>query len=155
MDTNVAIVANGESDHATINCEYECTTFLQKAVSRNSRIKIFLDESGLIFDEYKDHLSFRGQPKVGDMFFKYLHDHMYQGKKVQLVLIHKNNAIDRGFDELPINQLDRSDRKFLAVAVVSGADIVNAVDTDWHAERALIDTLGITVQQLCPDLACS
>ena len=36
----------------------------------------------------------------------------------------------RGFEELPENTFDPSDRKFLAVAIVANAVVLNATDTD-------------------------
>lgn len=154
VDTNVAVVANGKAEHASLNCQYECIDALEAIVSSRPRTKIFLDASGLILNEYKDHLSYSGQPGVGDVFFKYLHDHMYQGKKVQFVEINENNDYGRGFDELPPNTMDKSDRKFLAVALISGAKILNAVDTDWYAQDHLVSQLGVIVQQLCPEHGC-
>ena len=59
----------------------------------------------------------------------------------------------RGFDELPENTLDRSDRKFLAVAVVSKAVILNATDSDWYHQQALLSRLRIRLRQLCPQYA--
>ena len=55
-----------------------------------------------------------------------------------------------GFEELPPNRLDPSDRKFLATAVVGEARILNAVDSDWAEQRTLTDDLGVDVVQLCP-----
>jgi hypothetical protein len=59
----------------------------------------------------------------------------------------------RGFDELPTNRLDKTDRKFLATAIVSGARIVNALDSDWCEQRNLLAMVGIDVVQLCPEHA--
>ena len=55
----------------------------------------------------------------------------------------------RGFEELPENDFDRSDRKFLAVAVVARAVVLNATDSDWREQQALMDRLGVEVRQLC------
>ena len=52
-----------------------------------------------------------------------------------------------------MNSLDRSDRKFLAAAVVGHAAIVNATDSDWSQQEELIERLGVTVRQLCPQHA--
>jgi predicted nucleic acid-binding protein len=153
IDTNVTIVANGRSSHASPRCQFACISFLEEIVSIESRTKIALDANGQILAEYKDYLSYSGQPGVGDIFFKYLHDSMYKRAKVQLIQITPINDETRGFKELPINSLDKSDRKFLAVAVKSKANITNAVDTDWHEHRDFIKTLRVRVQQLCPEHA--
>jgi len=154
VDTNVAVAANGRDTHASLACQYECVEFLLGLVSLRKRTCIVLDTHGLIFDEYRGRLSYKGEPGVGDMFFKHLHDHMYRGKKIQLVSITPIVDEDRGFNELPPNSLDKSDRKFLAAAVTAGAKIVNAVDTDWHEQKTFVAGLGVNVQQLCPDQAC-
>ncbi len=158
VETNVAISANGRNTHASLACQYACTEFLEGLVSPKKRTKIVLDELGLIFTEYSSHLRYKGQPGVGDMFFKYLHDHMYLGKKVMLVPITSIADENRSFTELPPNTVDKSDRKFLAAAVAAGAGagakIVNAVDTDWHEQVTFVASLGVNVQQLCPDQGC-
>jgi len=85
-----------------------------------------------MLEEYSGHLNYHGQPGVGDMFFKYLHDHRYLGGKIQQVAITPISDETRGFGELPPNPLDKSDRKFLAAAVVAQAEIANALHADWH-----------------------
>ena len=154
VDTNVAMAANGRDTHAGLSCQYVCTVFLEDLVSPKRRTHIILDEQGLIFAEYKDRLNYKGQPGVGDMFFKYLHDHMYLDKKIMRVSITPIADENRGFNELPANPVDKSDRKFLATAIVSNADVVNALDGGWHRHRAYIAALGVNVQQLCPEHGC-
>lgn len=154
VDTNVAIAANGGDTHASLPCQYECIVFLEELVSPGKRTHIIIDEHGLIFDEYSGHLNYRGAPGVGDIFFKYLHDHMYLGKKIRLVPITPITDEARGFNELPSNSVDKSDRKFLAAAVTANAKIVNALDTDWHEQIAFVTGLGVNVQQLCPEHGC-
>ena len=60
---------------------------------------------------------------------------------------------ERGFEALPPNKLDRSDRKFLATAVVGEARILNATDSDWAEQQELTGGLGVDVVQLCPEHA--
>lgn len=127
IDTNVAIAANGRNTHACDQCQLDCIEFLEKLTKAGSRSKIYLDDLDLLLNEYKPHFNFRGQPGIGDAFFKFLNDHKYSGKKVSLVPITQNNNPDRGFDELPENLIDPSDRKILAIAVVASAKIVAVV----------------------------
>lgn len=154
VDTNVAIAANGRDTHASFDCQYMCTEFLEELVSPGNQTNIVLDEMGLIYDEYSNYLYHRGQPGVGDAFFKYLHDHMYLGKKILLVQISPIADETRSFNELQPNTVDRSDRKFLATAVVASAEIVNATDTDWHEQTEFLADLDIHVRQLCPEHGC-
>ena len=154
MDTNVAVAANGRNTHASPACQYVCVDFLARLVLEMPRTRIVLDKLGLIFAEYSGHLTYRGQPGVGDMFFKYLHDHMHLDKKVELVPINQNTDEARGFDELPENLLDKDDRKFLAAAIVAKADVINALDTDWYEKATFVASMGVSVRQLCPEHGC-
>ena len=114
---------------------------------------VAIDDTGLILEEYRGHLSFAGQPGVGDAFFKHVFDFQYQGVRVLRVPVTLSDNERRGFEELPRNSFDPSDRKFLAVAVVAEAVVLNATDSDWAEQRPLMDRLGVEVDQLCPQYA--
>ncbi|GFM67109.1 hypothetical protein VRB50_19815 [Pseudomonas poae] len=152
VETNVAIAANGRGTHASLECQLACVVFLSDVVSKQSIVAI--DDIGLMLDEYAKHLSYKGQPDVGDEFFKYLHDHQYYPDRVLRVSITPNGMERSGFDELPPNSMDPSDRKFLAVARKSGAKVFNALDTDWHENIKDIEAMGVAVEQLCPAHGC-
>lgn len=147
IDTNVAIVANGINTHASKQCQLNCIETLSD-ITEQKRSKVAIDSLGLIVDEYSRHLSYSGQPGVGDLFFKYIHDHHYDEEFVLRVTINKSDE-NRGFIELPENDLDPSDQKFLATAVVSRSKIINATDGDWAEHGQLLELLGIEVSQLC------
>lgn len=150
IDTNVAISANGRDTHASVSCQLACIKFLENC----KKLHIAIDSAGLIIDEYAKHLEYAGQPGVGDMFFKYLHDNQYATKKIYQVMITPSNDTTLGFEELPINKLDPSDRKFLATAIVSKATIVNATDSDWIQQNELLENLDVKLKQLCPEHCC-
>ena len=150
VDTNVPVVANGRGTHASISCQISC---IQKIISLMRGGIVVLDDKGIIMNEYKRRLNFRGAPGVGDSFFKYLFDSQHSGNGVRRVTITCCDNEGKGSRELPENKLDPSDRKFLAVATVSGAVIVNATDSDWNEQQALTDSLGVEVEQLCPEYA--
>lgn len=152
IETNVAISANGKNTHSSLECQLACVVFLNDVVARKELIAI--DELGLMLEEYAKYLNYSGQPEVGDEFFKYLHDHQYYPQRVLRVNITPNDVQERGFDELPINTMDPSDRKFLAVALVSGAIVVNALDSDWDENIEEINNMGVQVSQICPEHAC-
>ena len=84
-------------------------------------------------------------------------DNQYQPTRIHRVQISRVEDDERGFEELPPNAFDRSDRKFLAVAVVANATVVNATDSDWDEDwnesAALMSSLGVEVRQLCPQHA--
>lgn len=147
IDTNVAISANGRDTHAGLSCQLACEALLASC----DDLDIALDNRELIMDEYAKHLNYSGQPDIGDRFFKYLYRNQYSSKKIHLVNITPSHNSAKSFEELPENRLDPSDRKFLAVAVVANATIVNATDSDWSEQQPLLDELNISIKQLCPE----
>ena len=150
VDTNVAIVANGgETTHADMRCQLSCTERLEILVKGEV---VALDDAQAILKEYAQNLCFSGRPGVGDMFFKYVFDNQYQDERVQLIEITECEDANRGFEELPTNTFDPSDRKFLAVAAVSGAVVLNAADNDWGEHTGLMDRLDVEIEQLCPHI---
>ena len=90
---------------------------------------------------------------MGDAFFRYVFDQQHQGGRVQRVVVTPSDDTLKGFEELPENTFDPSDRKFLAVAVVADAAVLNATDSDWEEQAALMEQLGVEVDQLCPQHA--
>ncbi|MCY4051133.1 MAG: hypothetical protein OXF60_06550 [Gammaproteobacteria bacterium] len=112
---------------------------------------VAIDEFGYIFQEYRKHLTLGGSRNVGDEFFKYLFENQYNHDRIQQIRISPSNDDDIGFEELPANKLDPSDRKFLAVSVKAGATILNATDSDWDEQGLLLQKLGVETCQLCPE----
>ena len=149
-DTNVLVAANGRDTHADANCRIACITAIMEIRTGGTAV---LDSEGLILAEYVRYCAHSGQPGVGDGFFKYLFDNQYAGARVRLVAITGIDDPRRGFVELPSNTLDRSDRKFLAAAVAAQAVILNATDSDWAEQKALVGKLSVAVRQLCPQHA--
>ena len=150
VDTNVAIVANGRRTHAGLRCQLTCVERL-KSVAAGEVVAI--DVGNSILEEYTKYLNFSGMPGVGDVFFKHVFTHQYREDRVRRVDITPSKDDRRGFEELPENTFDRSDRKFLAVAVVAKAAVLNATDSDWEMHEALVNRLGVKVNQLCPRYA--
>ncbi len=149
VDTNVAIVANGGNKEVGLTCQRNCVEKLESLVKSET---IVVDEGGLIVREYRKHLSPSGSPRVGDIFFKHVWDEQYSASRVQRVAITPTDD-QKGFEELPKNKFDRSDRKFLAVAVKAKAVVLNATDSDWKEHEPLMKRLGVKVHQLCPQHA--
>ena len=155
VDSNVAVVANGCDTHADIQCQLTC---VEKVISVLQHGVVVIDDDGEILKEYGRQLKMqqkkcRGMSGVGNEFFIHLFNHQYSNDRVRRIAITKSTDITRSFDELPENTLDRSDRKFLAVAVAANAVLLNATDSDWGEQEALIETLGVKVDQLCPQHA--
>ena len=145
VDTNVAVVASGGADHVDRRCESACVEVLSAVVEQGV---VVVDEMGLIFDEYAGQLSF-GSLGMGGVFLKHVHDHQYGSERVRRVPVTPAGD-DRGFEELPPNSFDPSDRKFLATAVSGEAEVLNATDSDWAEHADLMDHLGVAIRQVCP-----
>ena len=150
VDTNVAMGANGRETHADARCQLACVERLKSLAAGEV---VAIDDRGLILDEYRGRLNFSGMPGVGDVFLKHVFNNQYRDDRVQRVAVTPSEDDRRGFEELPENAFDRSDRKFLAVAVVGEAVVLNATDSDWHEHAALMDRLRVEVTQLCPQYA--
>lgn len=150
VDTNVAMVANGRGTRADAACRAACVERLKAVVA--SEI-VVVDERGLIFEEYAKRLRWAGAPGVGDAFFKHVFDNQCQPERCLRVPVTPSGDDQRGFEELPPNSFDRSDRKFLAAAVVGRATVLNATDSDWAEHAALVNSLAVEVEQLCPQHA--
>ena len=155
VDTNVAIAANGESQQATLPCVQACRARLVAVRSRN---RVLIDDGGLIFTEYRRHLSPRGQPGLGDAFFKWLWNNQANSQVCRQVAISPITHSLRAFAEFPddpdLAGFDRMDQKFVAVVLASQelATILDATDTDWWDYREALSRHGIQVEFLCPEL---
>ena len=149
VDTNVLVVANGRATQADEKCHERCVEELERIAKH---CVVVVDCCDLIVEEYMKHASFRPLG-VGDAFFKHVFDNGYNPARVRRVRITPTDDDRCGFEELPVNSLDRADRKFLATAVVGNAPILNATDSDWDEQKELTTEVGVEVRQLCPQLA--
>lgn len=148
VDTNVGIIAHEKSPYIDPQCISTCVTIMEKIIPHNV---VVVDDKYLILGEYYNVIRrLKGAPGIFHTFFKYVNTYMYHGGRVRQALISPTRDEGRGFEELPENKLDPSDRKFLAVAVVAKAEILNATDSDWSEQEALTRDLGVRVKQLCP-----
>ncbi len=155
VDTNVAVVANGNADHVTDPaCIVACINELTNVVEN---CRVVLDDGYRILDEYMKNLSLSGQPSMGDMFMKWVFDRQASTDHVEQVHITCRNG-DEDFHEIPddddLQGFDPDDRKFVAVALTSDSapTILNASDTDWWEYRHALEKHGCTIKFLCPYL---
>lgn len=150
VDTNVAVAANGRNTHADVLCQLACVEKLEDVAIQGT---VAVDAAGDILDEYHRYLCLSGKPGVGDKFFKHIFNNMHNEDRVNMVAITPSDDPRKSFEELPINSFDRSDRKFLAVAVVARAVVLNATDSDWAEHGELMEALEVEIDQLCPQHA--
>lgn len=154
IDTNVLIAANGGSEQVNAQNQLLCIEFLEKVRNENNCVSV--DSQHLIFAEYSRYCDHKGQPGVGDAFFKWL----FLNQGYDTICEQVNITLDDEWDfvEFPhdnnLNGFDKSDRKFVAVALKSlyNPSIYNATDSDWKIFNRLLAAHGVTIQQLCPDI---
>ena len=152
IDTNVLVVANGGHAAASLACVGACIDALLQARDAG----VVIDDAQLILSEYRGYCSFKGQPGVGDAFFKWLWNQQGNALKCRTVPIKPHKA--RGFAEFPddarLAKFDREDRKFVAVSVAAGDNppVLNASDTDWWDVRQALAEHHVSVDFLCPEL---
>ena len=111
---------------------------------------VAIDDKDAILTEYINNFSRSGARNVGDLFFIHVIRHQYDETRVQRVAVTPIDDERRDFEGLPENMFDRSDRKFLTVAVSAESVVLNATDSDWGKQQELMDALGVEVEQLCP-----
>ena len=153
LDTNVAVVSNGDTEQAGWDCVANCVAAIRRVIESQ---RLLVDERGLILDEYRRNLNPSGQPGLGDFFFKWVWERQADERHCRIVDVTPN--AERVFAEFPddprLATFDRDDRKFVAVAIASGSapKILNASDTDWWIHRQELGRHGVAIEFLCPDL---
>lgn len=156
IDTNVLIVANNKHKNAGFKDVFECQQFLINIKKEGKHLSI--DSLGLIFKEYFTHANRAGQPGVGDAFAKWFFLNQWDNSICEQVDITPDIDGTREFLEFPedssLTNFDRSDRKFVAVAISSKFDaiICNACDSDWWDFKETLEKFGVKIKFLCPGL---
>ena len=129
---------------------------VRKLIQVQAGHRTLVDDKRLIFKESLKRLSLSGQPGLGDAFFKWLWENQANPQHCRIVPVTVHDG--RGFAEFPdsarLSSFDRSDRKFVAVALASGSSpqVLNAADIDWRDHRQALAENGVDVVFLCPEL---
>jgi hypothetical protein len=149
VDTNVAIVANGDSEDGLpvrVSCRVAAVNFLRELLSKHI---VLVDVQKHITTEYRHKLNPAGQPGVGDLFYQKV---LQSGPdRVGWIDLDPSLHEDGGtFPESLVSEgFDRSDRKFAALAKFCKVPVVNAADSDWVIHGATLAQEEIEVQNLC------
>lgn len=161
IDENVLAVANdvGRIDReeqpicqqASDECRLACVEFLG-GVRRGH--KILIDDRGQVLAFYRRKASLAGQPGSADAFLKFLYDNQYNGDAVELCDIGESPSFD--LDETILESMfDPDDRIYVALVLATEpSELVNAVDTDYEENAALLSTAGVVVRELCLSGEC-
>lgn len=151
IDTNVAVVANGRGTDAGLACVKACILELQRIRQEG---KVVLDTGMLILNQYKRNLRLKGQPGVGDAFFKWLWAHQGMPERCERVTITPVNGSFREFpNDSQLEGFHRKDRMFVAVALACtcNPEVLNAVDSHWWDFRQALQRHGLRIRFLCPE----
>ena len=153
VDVNVAIVANGKSPQADLDCMASCVDALED-ISKNGLI--VLDDGMRILSEYLRHLSPKGEPGLGDAFMRWVWENQAVVERCERVILTPSGPGEADFAEFPADPalatFDPNDRKYVAVALASerNPNILNAVDPDWWQYKDVLARNGVRLQFLCP-----
>ena len=159
VDTNVAKVASMQAPQADAACADACVQRLNQIMEKGS---LLVDDLGLILNEYVTTLGHAGRPGAGEKFAKWAFNNQYNPQAVRKIAV--TQCDDNGwrrFDQFPehpgLSTFDKSDQKFVAVALASSTNppILNAVDSDWWNHRAALAAAGLHIEFLCPQHAPS
>lgn len=149
---NLALAPDKVSDELT-GCVLACIEAVEHVIKKRGLV---IDAGDEIFAEYRQQLSMKGQPGVGDHFMKWVHDNRWGLPDSDRVTITKNGeSYDQFPDHEGLAQFDSSDRKFIAVANAhpDKPPILQATDSKWWGWKDLLAEVGVTVYFLCPDYA--
>lgn len=155
LDTNVLIIASGDANHATLDCQIDCISLVQafNLLNEAGDLRLILDPGGLALEEYKANIR---QGSFADEFLFNLLRKMYADEGFVSVSLAQN--ADEIVEAIPpqIIGFDPKDAKWLALACAYSAEhdglpavIAQAADTRWCAFRDDFDAHGICVTFLC------
>lgn len=150
IDSNVLFTVNGRSEQASLDCEEACLDLLEDVKNKRS---LALDDGKEILEEYSHQCNFSGQPGVGDEFYRWAFDTQYTSCRLAHLTPHDQRVYEEFPDAPELSKFDRSDRKWIAVALGCDpvATIYNAVDSDYALSADALRSSGVRVRELCPD----
>jgi len=117
---------------------------------------VVIDDKSEVIRNYRQYLSGKGQPGLGDAFLKYICDNEYDATKVIRVRLDKED--DGSYAVFPkdsrLSAFDPADRIFVALVLAcpQTTTILNAVDSDYSHHADALNRHGVQVEELCPGL---
>jgi hypothetical protein len=160
VDENVTIVANdvvrvssGQAPKAPQADDMCRLSTIRRLRTIMRQEKVIVDASGTVIGAYRRYLSGTGQPGLGDVFFKWVCDHLYDADRVERIELGLND--DGTYSAFPddprLANFDRADRVFVALALECPAkpQIINAVDSDYYHHMAALQNKDVSVEELC------
>lgn len=128
VDTNVPLVTKLPDGHPQELVD-ACEELLESIMEQD--LVVVTDDGGEIVEEYFHKLSRSGQDTLGDIFAKWVFNRRCWWDASAKPDIEPQGDCIYGVLAGDHDDFDPSDRKFIAVAKVSGAPIHQATDTKW------------------------
>lgn len=153
VDTNVPMVANKMTPQASPACILTCVRKIRDIQAQ--KYLLVMDRQHTILREYIRNLQ-NALPGVGPEFLRWVITNQHNPD-----LCHQVDITPTGPDEYQefpqdpdLDNFDRSDRKFVAVALTHAdkPPILNASDSDWMIYRDVLAKYGVRIEFLCPEL---
>jgi len=146
VDTNVAVIANGRGTNAHPSCQLKAIKALREVLTSHT---VVIDIAGEMLSEYRRYCDPKGQPGVGDRFFReIIMNYSTRIRRIDLPKTSKGDFVDFPNDPR-LSGFDWSDRKFAAASRQQSAPVLNATDSDWLIHRRTLKQHGIDVLFLC------
>jgi hypothetical protein len=143
IDTNVPLVVKYPTEHPQELVD-ACEELLEEIIKQN-RV-VVTDEHEEIMEEYLRNLDFSGQGSLGDVFARWVFDQRWTWDASARPNIDPRGENDYGVLDGDQDDFDPSDRKFVAVAKVTGAPVQQATDTKWLDWGAALRRHGVAVR---------
>lgn len=145
IDTNVPLVVKLDGGHPDelVDAAAELLASIIEG-----KVPVVTDEDGEIIEEYFHQLNYSGQPTLGDEFARYVWDNRYNWDDAMRPDIQPGEPGTNTYGVLngDDDEIDPSDRKFVAAAKVSGVPVVQATDTKWLDWGAVLARHGVRVE---------
>lgn len=144
VDTNVPLVLKFEDEHPPELVE-ACQDIIMEILE--NRIPVPVDAGGEIVAEYFHQMTRGGQADLADLFARYVHDACWSWDEELRPDLGADPEIEHRYDALAGDdaEIDPSDRKFVAVAKLTGVPIVQATDTKWLNWTEVLARHGVEV----------
>ena len=160
VDTNVIVIANGEADHASLDCIERCQDRIQQILDQHE--KVVIDDGWRIFGEYERYVDPNSRKGIGDVFVKTLLQNQGNPNICKIVYIMPLAGNGTDFEEFPndddaLTGFPKTDRKFIAVALAHQRDageiptILLAIDRGWLEFMNALVSHGINVDLICEE----
>jgi len=110
---------------------------------------VVLDLARAIQDEYRRYLNPRGQPGVGDLFYR----EVLNSAPGRIDRVELRKLASGDYEDFPnvgsLARFDLSDRKFAALSRRERIPVLTATDSDWMHHHEALTRNGVTIDFIC------